>query len=117
MRQHRHSHLPGAPEAGNAGAGQGPVLIDVGEGAGALVLHAPASMNGAEIEISPVGQDGRRTHVAVLARPVGHRVLHAAVYPSLTAGPWQLWHPDGTITLTVHIVAGQVTEVRWPETD
>ncbi len=113
---HVHQHDgPGADgEAVNAHAGQGAVLLDIGEDAGALVLFAPARMLGAEIEISPAGQDGRRTHVAVLARP-GPAQLHAAVYPGLGAGVWNVWHPDREeVALRVELVAGRVSEVAWP---
>ena len=68
-------------EAANIGAGEGAVLLDIGDGAGALILYTDPDMLGTEIEISPVGQDDRRTHVAVLARPGQDPPLHAAVYP------------------------------------
>ena len=110
-------HVPGHPhpETHNAGAGAGPVMIDVGGGAGALILHTDPAMAGSEIEISPAGQDTHRTHVAVLARPLGPATIHAAVYPTLAAGTWHLWHPHTSHhTLTVTIHDGQVTEARWP---
>ena len=111
-----HAHEPH-----NAAAGQGPVMVDVDADTGALVLLAPPSMAGAEIEVSPLAADGtpgRRQHVAVLARPVGTGVVHAAVYPSLAAGRWQLWSPDhGGPVLAVDGPGGRVVEVRWPGTE
>ena len=108
-----HAHEPH-----NASAGQGPVMVDVDAHTGALVLVALPQMAGAEIEISPAGPDGApgpRQHVAVLARRVGTEVVHAAVYPSLPAGRWQLWSPqDGGPVLAVDVPGGRVVEARWP---
>jgi hypothetical protein len=101
-------------EAHNHGAGAGPVMVDVGNGYGALVLHTASSMAGVEIEISPAGEDGHRSHVAVLPRPPAG-AGHAAVYPSLAAGTWNLWDPvGGCVALRVRIDAGRVSEVAWP---
>jgi hypothetical protein len=114
---HPHPHPAVEPvvEPANIGAGQGAVLLDIGEGVGALVLYTGPGMLNTEIEISPAGQDDRRTHVAVLARPGQHPPLHAAVYPTLDAGRWTLWDPaTGKQTLTVTINDGGITEARWP---
>ncbi len=106
-------------EALNAHAGQGPVVIDVGDGMGALVLLAPPSMHHVEIEVSPVGSDAARTHVAVLPRPVNGGQVYAAVYPSLAQGAWRVWSPDPARqdqpVLVVDVPDGGVTEIRWPE--
>ncbi len=114
---HRHPH-PHPVEAHNAGAGQGPVLVDVGGDAGALILLATPDMQHVEIEVSPAGRDGDRTHVAVLARPAGGAQVYAAVYPSLTAGAWTVWHPDpgrsDEPVMQVQVPAGSVAQVQWP---
>jgi hypothetical protein len=110
-----------AHEPHNVAAGQGPVMVDVDADTGALVLLAPAWMAGSEIEISPVADDGTpgpRQHVAVLARRVDRQVVYAAVYPSLTAGRWQLWSPDhGGPVLAVDVPGGRVVQARWPVTE
>ena len=101
-------------EAHNAGAGQGPVLVDVDDDHGALVLLAPG-LPGAEIELSPESPDGSRTHVAVLARPLGRGRVHAAVYPSLRAGRWLVHDPDDdSVVLAVDVPGGVVTQAHWP---
>jgi hypothetical protein len=100
-------------ERHHAHAGRGPVLVDVGDGWGALVLHAPPHMVGAEIEISPVEDDTRRGHVAVLARHDRGTIRYAAVYPSLSAGRYRLWQPDGKPTRDVDVHANTITEVAW----
>jgi hypothetical protein len=88
------------------------VVLDVGENTGALVLYTPASLLGAEIEISPAADPSARTHTAVRARVLPDRVLYAAVYPALEAGQHTLWDgddPAGTVT----VAGGSVTEIEW----
>ena len=63
------------------------VFVDVGEHTGALVLHAPAEREGLEVEIHPVADPSRRTHVWVLPR-AGRATVYAAVFPSLAAGDY-----------------------------
>ncbi len=95
-------------------AGLGAVVVDIGGDVGALVLYTDAAMTGLEIEISPINDDTRRSHVAVHARAMpGREPVHAAVYPDLPSGRYQLWHPGGLPAGTVHITAGGVTETTW----
>ena len=97
-------------------AGQGAVVFDIGNDVGALVLLTDAGMLGSEIEISPVDDVGRRSHVAVHARPrPGRNPVCAAVYPALAAGQYRLWRPDGAPAGTVTVVGGRVTEVAWAD--
>jgi hypothetical protein len=103
--QHASSHT--------AGAGQGPVAVEVGSGVGALLLWAPAEMAGAELDITPVGHDERRRHVAVLPRQLPGRTVHAAVYPLLTPGRYQVWDEAGRPQLTVDVVEGVITQAHW----
>ena len=99
-------------------AGQGAVLVDIGEDVGALVVHMPAEMVGEEIEICPASADRtaeHRPHVAVLARPVGNGVAYSAVFPALTAGRYDLHRkPDGPVRLTASVTGAHVNEVHWP---
>jgi hypothetical protein len=93
-------------------------VIDVGGGAGALVLRTGADLVGAEIDITPVGDDDHRRHVAVHTRPVpGHAPVHAAVYDGLAAGRYRLWWPAGTVAGEVEVRADSVTELGWGELD
>ena len=105
----------------NSHAGQGAVVLDIGGDVGALVIVAPASMDGVEIEARPVGhvpehghghdhdhdhdhdhghghdhQHGpghsRLEHVAVLARPLPDgERVYSAVFAGLTAGTYELY--------------------------
>lgn len=93
-------------------AGQGATVLDIGDDVGALLLHAEAHLEGAEIEISPVADPMRRQHVAVHRRP--QTDTYAAVYPSLREGRYELWAADGSAALEVVISGGTITEARWP---
>jgi hypothetical protein len=48
-----------------------PVLLDLGDGIGALIVHTDPELLGAEVEISPSGEDGDRQHKEVLQRALG----------------------------------------------
>ncbi len=87
----------------------GTVVADIGGDRGALVLYTPASLVGAEIEISPV-DGGAKTHVAVRERLVGETCLYAAFYPSLSAGSYVVWTLDSRPAGTITIVAEEVAE-------
>ena len=76
----------------------------------ALVLYAPESMIGAEIEISPAG-GGAKRHVAVRERRTGATCLCAALCPSLEAGEYFVWNLASTPAGTVRIAGGAVTEL------
>ena len=95
-------------------AGAGPVVLDVGGDVGALVLLATPEMDQVEIEISAVGRPRTGQHVAVHPRQLGGRIVHAAVYPDLARGSYELWDSDGRTALTVQIDGGRITEAVWP---
>jgi hypothetical protein len=94
----------------------GSVLLDLGPGVGALVLHAPPEMDGREVEVTPMGggTPAHRTHSRVRARETGGGTQYAAVYPQLAAGDYTIWKDDVTPAATVTIQGGGVTTTRWP---
>lgn len=89
------------------------VMVDIGEDAGALIIHSNSDLQGTEIEISPVGTNALRQHVAVLKRTINGRTIWAAVFPSLTPGAYSLWRPGRPSPDQVSISAATVTEVDW----
>jgi hypothetical protein len=89
-----------------------PVVLDIGEDAGALVIQTSPALLGREIEISPKANAAKRTHVGVLARDMGGRRVWAAVFPSLPAGAYSLWR-DVLTDEDVTIRAGVVVEKDW----
>ena len=125
----------------NPFAGQGSVLLDIGDDVGALVVTMPASMAGEEIEIVREGElghqhahvhhhdhdhghghdhghahdHGHRPHVAVVNRPVQGGQVPSLVYPELVEGRYVLV-PKGTddVRLTVVVTGGEVATATWP---
>lgn len=56
------------------------------------------------------------THVAVVARPMGDRLVPSLVFGELAAGTYEFYvRPDGPVQLTATIRGGEVTEARWPD--
>ncbi|MFI5494098.1 phospholipase [Actinoplanes sp. NPDC051859] len=104
-----HHHHTLAP------SGQGTVVLNIGAGIGALVIHTPGSLHGHEIEVSPVSDATRRTHAAVRARYVSDGVLFSVVIDSLPAGRYVVWRDPVTPLAEVDIASGAVTEYDWPE--
>lgn len=101
--------------AGEAARPSGPsraVMVDVGEHHGALVVSAPASCEGLEVEIHPVSEPSRRTHVWVLAREGRDATVYAAVFPSLRTGDYVVRAPDGSTATVVTVPPNMVTNAR-----
>lgn len=114
VRVHPEGAAPGHAVAHATGAGS--VILELGEDIGVLVLHTPARLHGAEIEISPDGADPRehRTHSLVRERVTASGTSYAAVYPSVPAGRYAVWG-DGDVQVgTVVISGGQVASFHWP---
>lgn len=101
----------------NRHAGQGAVVLDIGGDVGALVVIAPASLVGEEIEIRAVGGPAPAdlAHVAVVGRPTGNGVTYSAVFAELTRGRYELYRrPHGPVALRVDVAGGEVCQAVWP---
>jgi hypothetical protein len=109
MSHHHPEHVAGP-------SGSGTVVLELGPGAGALVLHTPAELNGAEIEISRPASSAPRTHSMVRPRLVPSGTRYAAVYPGLEPGEYTVWDHDGLAVATVIITGGAATTAYWPGT-
>ena len=126
-----------SPQVENPFAGQGSVLLDIGDDVGALVVTMPAGMVGVEVEIRPVGAamravghghshdhdhthdhdhaGGHHPHVAVVPRPVKDGVVPSLVFPELVEGRYELYVKEtDDVELTVAITGGEVTSTEWP---
>jgi hypothetical protein len=102
-----HPH-PTEPAAGPSYSGT--VVLELGPGAGALVLRAPAELDGAEIDVSSdTGNGIFRTHSMVRPRYVANGTIYAAVYPELPPGSYTVWTTDGEPGPAVTITGGSVT--------
>jgi len=91
------------------------VMLDLGPGVGALVLHTAADLHGTEIEISPTGRDEERSHKQVHERPVAGRPLYGAVFDSLPAGEYTLWLDGRPLRRHVAVAGATVTHLEIEE--
>src|ERR1700680_2882423 len=85
------------------------VMVDVGPGAGALVIYTGEELRGQEIEISLKGEDAKRVHTDVLRRRTASGYVFAAVFGSLQEGEYSLWHETLATPFQVRIVGGPGT--------
>jgi hypothetical protein len=89
------------------------VVLEIGEDLGALILSTGPDLHGVEIEISPSGEDGRRSHKEVLERSGGGRPAYTAVFDQLPAGAYTLWTKGVARQRDVVINAGEVAQLDW----
>jgi hypothetical protein len=95
-------------------SGAGTVVLEIGPGAGALVLRTAPEASGREIEISPAGGPaGHRTHSQVRPRHVPGGTQYAAIYPRLAAGTYTVWLDPDTPGTSVTITEATVTTTWW----
>lgn len=103
MPHEHHSHRP-HPEF---------VVLDIGDQVGALIIHADAEMHGVEVEISPAGDDDRRSHKEVLERKASGRPAFTAVFDGLQAGAYTLWIEGMPRARDVAIRGGAIAQLDW----
>ena len=89
------------------------VVLEIGDDLGALIVHADPDMHGVEVEISPSGDDSKRTHKQVLERFIADRSAHTLVFDQLPAGSYTLWAGDKPRIRDIVIQEGQITECGW----
>jgi hypothetical protein len=96
-------------------SGTGVLPLALGEDSGALILHAPAELDGQDIEISP-GHDPAAARLRARVWPRHHGVgrRYAAVYPGLAAGPYTVWRDGRVPAATVTVTAGSLTNCQLP---
>jgi hypothetical protein len=110
-----------APAVENPFAGQGSVLLDIGDDIGAVVVAMPIEMEGVEVEIRPDSHDQQSTghvhhpHVAVVNRPVEGGQLPSLVFPEVREGAYGLYLKESAVRrVTLTVAGGQVTSAEWP---
>ena len=90
------------------------VVLEIGEGLGALILQTGPEMHGVEVEISPAEDDSARSHKQVLERNIGGRSAYTAVYDQLPAGRYTLWTDGVPRVRNVVVGAEEVAQFNWP---
>ncbi len=92
------------------------VVLEIGGGVGALIVHADRELHGLEIEISPAEDDERRSHKEVLERDAGSQSAYTAVFDQLPAGTYTLWSEGVARVRGVNVPDGQIAELDWAAT-
>lgn len=89
------------------------VMVDIGPGAGALVIYTGAALLGSEIEIALRGEEIHRSHTDVLKRKISSGDVYAAVFGSLPEGDYRIWHSAIPEPVDVHVASNHITELDW----
>jgi hypothetical protein len=110
---HPHPHPHADPHAANHRPHPEAVVLEIGGALGALVVYTGPELLHAEIEISPAGDDGDRSHKDVLERVLNGRSLHAAVFDRVREGTYTLWHGGLARNRDVEVEGGRVAQVDW----
>jgi len=115
---HSHPHPHGAAhdhQGENYSARKHPefVVLEIGEGIGALIIHTDSDMHGIEVEISPTGHDDRRSHKEVLERSINGEPAFTAVFDGLPAGTYTLWTAGTARARGVRIDDGAIAQLDW----
>lgn len=90
------------------------VVLEIGPGVGALIVHTDPGMHGVEIEISPSGEDASRSHKQVLERRLGGRSAYTAVFDQLPAGRYTLWMDGVARVRDVMVRSEKIADLQWP---
>jgi hypothetical protein len=90
-----------------------PVVLEIGDNVGAIVVYTPAELHGTEIEISASRSDRERTHKDVLHRPINSRPTYAAVFDKIQEGSYTLWIGGTAIARDVVVAGASITELDW----
>jgi hypothetical protein len=114
-RGHAHSHThTHTREPALTPSRQGTVVLDIGDGIGALVVHTSKALCGVEIEIARRGETTQLVHTEVRERVLPEGSVFAGVFVALDEGDYTLLDADGTGPRDVSVHSGRVTEISLP---
>jgi hypothetical protein len=88
------------------------VALDIGAGAGALILYPGEHLRGREIEISRRDHPGHRVHTGVHQRSTHAQSRLTAIFGSLPAGEYVVWADAARSGPVVTVVDGAVAEIE-----
>lgn len=88
-----------------------PVVLDLGDGVGALIVRTDPELVGVEVEISPAGNDAEREHKEVLWRTLDRERATVLVYDSVPEGDYTLWVEGEPWARGVRVNGGEVAEL------
>jgi hypothetical protein len=113
MSHHGHDHSHGivAAEPRLSPSRQGTVVLDIGDGVGALVVHTTGALAGCEIEIARAGERTQFVHTEVRERVLPAGSVYAGVFPDVPEGDYTLLEVCGHGPHDVTIRSGCVSEI------
>lgn len=91
------------------------MVLDIGDGVGALVLLVDADLLGTEVHVA--APDGRITHTGVWLRSMGPVNVPAAVFCELPADTYILLDPVWAMGREVDLADGGVVEIDLRRSD
>ena len=109
MCEHAPDHHPHRLNPAGEQAAGGPVVLDIGDDRGALIVYLDRGRIGTELHLRRPGEVAT-THTGVWERRVGAHRPVAAVFPSLAAGTYTIVGDGGDQWVTVDVGGGAVTE-------
>ena len=96
------------PDAGPPDA----LVLDIGDDTGALVVYAAEAWIGAELDVTRAGEPrSHHRHLMIRRLRVAGRDVFAGVLPSLDAGAYTVWDPDGGELAGVTVEGGRIREI------
>lgn len=101
---HPHDHGHHAPHGG-------PVVFDIGDDVGALIVYLDDAFEGTEVPIEWDRDPAKDVHTGVWRRNLGADSVVVAVYPELIEGRYLVPALGGHASRNVDIVGGQVAEI------
>ena len=109
---HDHDHRGEAAPGSLPPSGPGTVVLDIGDGVGALVVHTSSALSGVEIEIARRGETAAFVHTEVRERVLPEGSVYAGVFVALDEGDYTLLDIGDHAPRDVTIESGRVTEVQ-----
>lgn len=89
------------------------VVLDIGEGAGSLIVYVGKELLGQEVEIAPRNDLSAKTHTDVAERIVNGATIFTAVFPPLPVGDYNVCRPTDRAGEELSVSSGRVTELDW----
>lgn len=89
------------------------MVMEVGDGVGALVVYTPDTLAGIEIELARRGDDHQFVHTEVRERQLPEGVIFAGVFPAVPSGEYTLLPVAALPALDVRIEGGRVAQLTW----
>jgi hypothetical protein len=111
-QRHTHDGVHDHVHDGEARPAGGPVLLDIGDDVGAVIVRLDDDLDGTELPILALDDPDwdPTTHTGVWRRSIGDGSVVVAVYPSLQKGRYRISLPNGRTT-DLEVNGSHVTNV------